>query len=50
MKYHIIVHIFVFLFLACNADFNTDQKGIKYPPTEKSKPKTEDSKAKRIKV
>ncbi|WP_418905150.1 complement regulator-acquiring protein (plasmid) [Borreliella finlandensis] len=49
MKYHIIATIFVFLFLACSTDFNTDQKGIKYPPTEKSKPKTEDSKQKELK-
>ncbi|PRR62882.1 complement regulator-acquiring protein [Borreliella burgdorferi] len=49
MKCHIIATIFVFLFLACSTDFNTDQKGIKYPPTEKSKPKTEDSKQKELK-
>ncbi|MBB6208450.1 virulence associated lipoprotein [Borreliella lanei] len=49
MKYHIIVTIFVFLFLACRPDFNTDQKDIKYPPTEKSRPKTEDSKQKESK-
>ncbi|WP_228459420.1 hypothetical protein QIA37_04915 (plasmid) [Borrelia sp. CA_690] len=46
MKYHIITTIFVFRFLACRTDFNTDQKNIKCPPTEKSRPKTEDSKHK----
>ncbi|WP_235633194.1 hypothetical protein [Borreliella mayonii] len=31
MKYNIIVGIFVFLFLtACNPDFNTNQKDVKY--------------------
>ncbi|WP_417903342.1 virulence associated lipoprotein [Borreliella andersonii] len=44
MKYHIIANIFVFLFLACRSDFNTDQKDIKHPPTEKSRTKTEDPK------
>ncbi|WP_418905146.1 virulence associated lipoprotein (plasmid) [Borreliella finlandensis] len=49
MKYHIITTIFVFLFLACRPDFNIDQKDIKYPPTEKSRPKTESSKQKESK-
>ncbi|WP_417903345.1 CRASP family complement regulator-acquiring lipoprotein (plasmid) [Borreliella andersonii] len=49
MKYHIITSIFVFLFLACEPDLNIDQKDIKYPPTEKSRPKTEDSKQKESK-
>ncbi|XOU12972.1 complement regulator-acquiring protein (plasmid) [Borreliella americana] len=49
MKYHVITTILVFLFLACRPDFNADKKEIKYPPTEKSKPKTEDSKQKESK-
>uniref|UniRef100_UPI003B21F6B9 virulence associated lipoprotein n=1 Tax=Borreliella californiensis TaxID=373543 RepID=UPI003B21F6B9 len=31
MKYHIIANIFVFLFLACKPDFNTNQEDSKYP-------------------
>ncbi|WP_418885137.1 virulence associated lipoprotein [Borreliella carolinensis] len=42
MKYHIITAILGFLFLACGPDFNTDQKDIKYPSTEKSGPQTEE--------
>ncbi|AEL19509.1 borrelia virulent strain associated lipoprotein (plasmid) [Borreliella bissettiae DN127] len=44
MKYNNIVNIFIFLFLACNPNFNTEQKDIKSPPTEKSRPKIEESK------
>ncbi|ABH02216.1 putative lipoprotein, Borrelia protein family PFam60 (plasmid) [Borreliella afzelii PKo] len=35
MKYNIIVSLFVFLFLACNPDFNTNQKDIKYHSSKK---------------
>nr|WP_233781042.1 hypothetical protein [Borreliella bavariensis] len=35
MKYSIIVSIFVFLFLACNPDFNTNQKDMKYHSSKK---------------
>ncbi|WP_417903348.1 complement regulator-acquiring protein [Borreliella andersonii] len=42
MKSHIITSIFVVLFLACEPDPNIDQKDIKYPHTEKSRPKTEE--------
>ncbi|AZA27451.1 MULTISPECIES: virulence associated lipoprotein [Borreliella] len=36
MKYNIIVVIFVFLFLtACNPDFNTNQKDVKYHSSKK---------------
>ncbi|WP_418456598.1 virulence associated lipoprotein [Borreliella lusitaniae] len=44
MKYHILVYIFVFLFLnACNTDFNNNQKDIKPPPPDKkeSRPSAE---------
>ncbi|WP_424632676.1 virulence associated lipoprotein [Borreliella lusitaniae] len=44
MKYHILVYIFVFLFLnACNTDFNNNQKDIKPPPPDKkeSRPSSE---------
>ncbi|WP_418456608.1 virulence associated lipoprotein [Borreliella lusitaniae] len=42
MKYHILVYIFVFLFLnACNTDFNTNQKDVESPSgTKESKPST----------
>ncbi|WP_418885143.1 virulence associated lipoprotein [Borreliella carolinensis] len=43
MKYYIIATIFGFLCLACRPDFNTEQKNIKYPSTEKSRPKTEEA-------
>ncbi|MCD2401577.1 hypothetical protein LRB67_04790 [Borreliella bissettiae] len=39
------MHIFI-LFSACNPNFNTEKKDIKYPPTEKSRPKIEDSNTK----
>ncbi|MBB6208463.1 virulence associated lipoprotein [Borreliella lanei] len=35
MKYKIIASLFVFLFLACNPDFNTNQKDIKYQSSKK---------------
>ncbi|ACN92253.1 hypothetical protein [Borreliella burgdorferi] len=35
MKYNIIVSLFVFLFLACNPDFNTNQKDMKYQSSKK---------------
>ncbi|ACN53375.1 conserved hypothetical protein (plasmid) [Borreliella spielmanii A14S] len=36
MKYNIIVSMLVFLFLtACNSDFNTNQKDIKYHSSKK---------------
>lgn len=35
MKYSIIVSIFVFLVLACNPDFNTNQKDMKYHSNKK---------------
>ncbi|WP_363325307.1 hypothetical protein QIA31_04835 [Borreliella turdi] len=37
MKYNIIASIFVFLFLiACNPDFNTNQKYVKHQSNNKS--------------
>ncbi|APS99292.1 blasticidin-S acetyltransferase (plasmid) [Borreliella mayonii] len=42
MKYNIITYTFIFLLSACNPNFNTAQKDIKYPPIEKPRPKTED--------
>ncbi|MGF7101848.1 virulence associated lipoprotein [Borreliella kurtenbachii] len=49
MKYKIIAGLFVFLFLACNTDFNTKAKDMKYQSSKKRlkskkkglKPKTE---------
>ncbi len=49
MKYTIIASMFVLLFLACNPDFNTNQKDVKYQFSKKRlksnkkgfKPKTE---------
>ncbi|WNY60632.1 virulence associated lipoprotein (plasmid) [Borreliella bissettiae] len=49
MKHKIIAGLFVFLFLACNTDFNTKQKDMKYQSSKKRlkskkkglKPKTE---------
>ncbi|MCD2401599.1 hypothetical protein LRB67_04910 [Borreliella bissettiae] len=35
MEYNIIVSLFVFLFLACNPDFNTTQKDMKYQSSKK---------------
>ncbi|WP_418905274.1 virulence associated lipoprotein (plasmid) [Borreliella finlandensis] len=35
MKYNIITGLFVFLFLACNPDFNTTQKDIRYQSSKK---------------
>ncbi|ACN93383.1 borrelia burgdorferi virulent strain associated lipoprotein (plasmid) [Borreliella finlandensis] len=44
MKYNIITGLFVFLFLACNPDFNTNQKDIKHQSSKKRlKLKTETS-------
>ncbi|WP_228459416.1 hypothetical protein QIA37_04980 (plasmid) [Borrelia sp. CA_690] len=51
MKYNIIASLFVFLFLAYNPDFNTNQKNIKYQSSKKRvkfnkkglKPKTKTS-------
>ncbi|WP_235633201.1 hypothetical protein [Borreliella mayonii] len=45
MKYNIIASLFVFLFLACNPDFNINQKDTKSPfsnkeenPNQRKKP------------
>ncbi|WP_420807322.1 hypothetical protein [Borreliella mayonii] len=35
MKYNIIASLFVFLFLACNPDFNTNQKNMKCQSSKK---------------
>ncbi|AEL19510.1 borrelia burgdorferi virulent strain associated lipofamily protein (plasmid) [Borreliella bissettiae DN127] len=35
MKYNIIANLFVFLFLACNPDFNTNKKDIGYQSSKK---------------
>ncbi|MCD2332708.1 hypothetical protein [Borreliella americana] len=35
MKHKIIASLFVFLFLACNTDFNTIQKNLKHQSSKK---------------
>ncbi|QFI15075.1 virulence associated lipoprotein (plasmid) [Borrelia sp. CA_690] len=35
MKYNIIAGLFIFLFLACNPDFNTNQKDMRYQSSKK---------------